>query len=68
MCPSPCFLTDTGSFAALIELGPLSEDQLYSDTDALGCARWDFPEAACDVDSCIHNYFCFDKYEAHADS
>lgn len=70
--PTPCFPPDSGSFNALVERGPLdyddlSDSQFHSDSDALNCGRWDDPNAACDVDTCAVNFFCFFDYaEAEA--
>lgn len=69
-CPTPCFLSDTGSFDALVARGPLddyddlSEAQFDTDAEALGCFRWEDPDATCDTESCIGNFFCFASYEA----
>ncbi|MER5643935.1 hypothetical protein [Streptosporangium sp. NPDC002524] len=73
-CTAPCQPLDTDSFNTLIARGPLDSDyvgladaQFDSDTDALGCARWDDHSAECDVETCIANYFCFEKYASYAD-
>jgi hypothetical protein len=73
-CPTPCFLLDQEpeSSDSLIEQGPdlwsdisfagLVEDLESTDTFALGCPRWDDPEADCNSGTCAGNFFCFKDY------
>ncbi|SFI82213.1 hypothetical protein SAMN05216275_10586 [Streptosporangium canum] len=69
-CEVPCFLRgqEDESFSALLERGPegdfeeFSEDLESSDSEALGCPRWDDPDADCD--ECDVNFFCFNDYES----
>ncbi|WP_431911746.1 hypothetical protein [Nonomuraea jabiensis] len=74
-CPTPCFLDGEGdtAFDTLTDRGPdpepeysvLAELEYDTDTFALGCARWDDPEADCD--NCDGNYFCIASFEAEAE-
>ncbi|GII83280.1 hypothetical protein Ssi03_12700 [Sphaerisporangium siamense] len=75
-CPTPCFLRDQESFDSLVEQEPdddydtgygpefdgLAEALDATDTDTLGCARWDDPEAHCPTDTCAGNFFCWTDY------
>jgi hypothetical protein len=70
-CPTPCFLLgedDSAAFDSLVERGPegdfdeLAEAVGDTDTFALGCARWDNPDADCNA--CEGNFFCWADAEA----
>jgi hypothetical protein len=68
-CPTPCFLNGEGdAFDSLLDQEPDSEfDELSeavndTDTFALGCFRWEDPEADCDA--CAGNFFCFADAES----
>jgi hypothetical protein len=59
-CPTPCFLR--GGVNAFDKLAEALGD---TDSIALGCARWDDPEAACD--DCDGNYFCLANFDGEVE-
>ncbi|MER7208550.1 hypothetical protein ABT340_15875 [Streptosporangium sp. NPDC000239] len=70
-CETPCFLRgqEDESFDSLVERGPegpegdfqeFEEDLESSDTEALGCPRWDDADAPCE--ECTETFFCFNTF------
>lgn len=57
-CPTPCALAGSGddAFDSLLQRD-LAEAVAESDSDALGCPRWDDPDAECD--ECGGNFYCY---------
>ncbi|MEO3860137.1 hypothetical protein [Acrocarpospora sp. B8E8] len=63
-CVTPCFLQ--GATAPVgtetipeVAYSDLAHDLDKSDTDALGCKRWEDLNASCLPEACVGNFFCW---------